>query len=137
MEYNNLSLCTLTPEQNRRTRNYWFTIDNNCTAHTAFNKQKSLQIWLEERGLKLKQELPAHGEHSVQKIEGSYIRKMHMSYDEFYSLPAIIETRAPSNGDYTLALITETGGLRTVHILNPNCKFRRVYNYSESRAMFG
>jgi hypothetical protein len=61
-----------------------------------------------------------------------------MSYDDFYDLPAIIETRTLSNGRYTLARITEEeDGIRTVHTMNCNCKHRHEYDHTESRALYG
>jgi len=137
IKYDSLSLCTLTPEQNRSTCDYWFLVHNNNTSHTAFNQRTSLLIWLEERGLELTGPLPEHATHSVQKIKGNYSQKSHMSYDEFYGLPAISESRTLSNGDYVLSRITDDGEGRTVHTLNPNCKHRKVYNYQESRAFLG
>lgn len=135
--YSNLSVCSLDPEQHARTCNYWYTVRNEPYAHTAFNKRSSLMRWLEERGLELVQDLPEQGTHSYQRIEGQYRTAMHMSYDEFYALDGL-RTRALSNGQWTMAVVTtDEEGIRTVHTLNPNCKDRPVYDYSESRVLFG
>ena len=137
MHYRNLQVCSLTPEQHRNTCGYWYTVTESSTAHTAFARRESLMQWLEERGLSLTAPLPEQGTHSFQRINGEYVRQLEGSYDKFYSLPAIIETRTLDNGEYTLARITETDGLRTVHVLNCNNKHRPKFDYNESRAIGG
>ena len=131
-QYGSLSLCTLTPESHARTCNYWFTVTTGASAHTAFNSRKGLERWLEERGLKMTAELPARGVGSCQRIEGSYRETSWMSYDDFFALEksAKVVTKALSNGDYTLAYITEDeDGVRNVHHLNPNMRRRVVYDH--------
>lgn len=106
-------------------------------AHTAFTTRNALEQWLSERGLKMTAELPAHGECSTQHLEGEYSTEMHGSYDAFYALPAIFETKTLSNGDYTLARVTEDeSGHRTVHTLNPNCHHRPVFDYRACHEMY-
>lgn len=130
MNYNRLGLCQLTPEQHGRTCGYWFTVTDHSTAHTAFRTKDQLMRWLEERNIELTSPLVAHGEHSYQQLKGEFNTEMHMSYDKFYSLPSIRETRCMSNGNETLALITEDeNGIRTIHSMNVNCKYRLVYNF--------
>lgn len=136
-QFNSLSLVTLDPEWNKKTCDYWYLIQNSSSAHTAFNRRESLMQYLEERGLELTEELPAHGKHSSQRIKGSYRKLAHMSYDEFYALQGR-RTRTLSNGDYVLAIITDDpDGIKTVHTLNPNCRDRQVFDYRESRATMG
>lgn len=128
--YSGLRVCSLTPEQHARTCDYWYTVTGYAaTAHTAFTTAKGLFNWLEERGLSLDGELPARGEHKVLQVIGTYKTACHMDYSEFYNLPAIAETKTLSNGDYTLALITQEEGIRTIHTLNPNCRRRQVFDY--------
>jgi hypothetical protein len=94
---------------------------------------------MDERGLKLTEELAEHGEWKPQKIEGEYKSRMHLSYVDFYSLfDEAIHTRKLSNGKYTLGLITtDEDGTKTVHYLNPNCHYRPDFDYAESRAAHG
>lgn len=132
--YSNLSVCVLTEEQHERTCNYWFTVTDHATPHTAFTTKRGFMRWLNERGLSLSQPLTDPGTWSYQKIIGSYNTVSHMSTDEFEALTPIIVTRTPSNGDYVVAKITEENGVRTVHTLNPNVK-RKVYNYFTSKKM--
>lgn len=137
MNYRNLQVCSLTPDQKRNTCGYWYTVTDSCTAHTAFARRESLMQWLEERGLSLTEPLPEQGTFGFQKIKGEYARQLEGSYDAFYALPAIIETRTLDNGEYTLARITEENGVRTVHVLNCNNRHRPKFDYAESRAMGG
>lgn len=138
-KYDGLMVCSLTPEWNKRTCNYWYTVTSHATSHTAFNQLSSLHKWMDERGLTLKSELPPHGEHGVVWIVGEYRRQAHMSYDEFYNLPnVVVESKTLSNGDYVRARITQDlDGIRTVHTLNPNCRQREVFNYNECRIAQG
>lgn len=136
--HDNLHLCTLNEDAHSRTCGYWYLIrKGGCTPHTAFANRTHLLRWLEERGLSLTEEMPAHGESSWQSIKGTYKSEMHGSYDKFFALRGY-RTRELSNGQYTLAIITtDEDGVRTVHTLNPNCRDRPVFDYFESRALFG
>ena len=134
--FDDLHLITLDKSQHDKTCGYWYLVQNHCAAHTAFASREHLLNWLSERGLELTDELPKHGEWSVQKIKGKYIAQMHGDYNEVMSRTGY-ETRTLSNGEYTLAIIDEHEGIKTVHTLNPNCKRRPVFNYAESRALFG
>lgn len=130
-----LCLYSLTAEQRARTCQYWFTVTDGSTAHTAFRTLPALLRWLDLRGLKLSGDVPVTGVFSVQNIIGSYRNEMHMSYDDFYALHGE-RIRVMSNGDYTLGIVTvDPDGLRTVHTLNPNCHDRVTYPHSESRAI--
>ena len=122
------------------TCDYWYLVKDRGTAHTAFNRRESLTQWLKDRGLSLDGELSEHGTFKVVHVIGNYRNVMHWSYDQFFGManPHNIVTRALSNGQYTMAIITtDTDGMRTVHTMNPNCKYRPVYDYWESRAMLG
>lgn len=128
----------LTSEQHQRTCNYWYTITERAAPHTAFTSEAGLQNWLTERGIALTQPLTKPGEWSSQPLAGSYVTKSHYTPEDvayFNQLDALITTRTPSNGNYTLAKITETDGIRTVHTLNPNAKERVVFDYRESEAL--
>lgn len=137
--YYRLSLTTLDKEGHDRTCNYWYLIQEYNGPYTAFTKREHLIQWLEDMGLALTQELPEHATHSYQKIEGEHRFEYHNSYDEFFALPAIIERRTCSNGQYTLGRITrdDKTGIRTLHVLNPNCEHRPAYDYHASRELVG
>ena len=47
----------------------------------------------------------------------------------------ILATAAMSNGQYTLALITEDNGVRTVHTLNCNVKTRLIFDRIRADAL--
>lgn len=130
-EYKNLRVTSLTPEMHARTCNYWYTVTDSAYAHVAFETRNGLMHWLVERGLELEGELPKHGTYGSVAVIGSYRARMHGSYDQFFALASICDTKVMSNGDYTMARITRDGdGILTVHTLNPNCRFRPVYDYS-------
>lgn len=136
-KHNSLTLVTLDPEGHAKTCNYWFLVLSGSMSHTAFEKPEQLTRYLKERGLELTAPLPDTGTYSYQKLAGAYREQCHMSYDEFYALKGE-RIRQLSNADYTLGIVTtDADGVKTVHYLNPNCRDRVVYNYSESRAALG
>lgn len=135
MRYSNLWLISITPEQHAKTCGYWYLVQNDHSAHTAFKRRDALLRWLAERGLEMTGELPAQGEHSTQKLKGQYETRMHGSYDEFYALQGR-KTRVMSNGEYTLGVITDDGTMKTVHSLNPNCRERPKFDYFATDAAF-
>jgi hypothetical protein len=137
--YNKLYATSLTPEWHEKTCGYWFTVTNGATAHTAFATRADLDRWLSERGLSLEDELPEAGTFGTTRIIGEYRTASHgefvsddyrdgMGEGDFYSLRPVVITAAMSNGEYTLALITEEDGIRTVHMLNPNVRTRLVFD---------
>lgn len=136
--HGNLWAASLTQESHERTCGYWFTVTSGAIAHTAFATRAGLDRWLSERGLSLENDLPAAGTFGSTRIAGEYRTESHgefVSEDSFemgegdWSLvDPILATADLSNGDYTMALITEEDGVRTVHTLNPNVKTRVVYD---------
>lgn len=143
VSYGDLQATSLTSEFHQRTCGYWFTVTARAMAHTAFGTRASLDRWLSERGLSLENDLPEAGTFGTSRVIGEYIAESHgeflsddprdgMGEGDFYSLPAIAETMALSNGAYTLARITEDDGIRTIHTLNPNVRTRVVYDYREA-----
>ncbi len=133
--YNNLWAYHLTPELHERTCDYWYTVTQGATPHTAFTTRAGLDRWMAERGLELTEDISNEGDGC--RIAGAYRYSMHiMPVDEFMALPGE-QTRAMSNGQYTLAIIdVDTDGLRHVHILNPNVKDRPVFDFAESHKMY-
>jgi hypothetical protein len=140
--YGDLWATSLTPEFHERTCGYWFAVTSyGSTAHTAFATRAGLDRWLSERGLSLENDLPAAGTAGTTRIVGEYRTESHgefvsddcrdgMGEGDFYTLcpAAVMVTAAMDNGDYTLALITEEGSVRTVHTLNPNVRTRLVFD---------
>jgi hypothetical protein len=137
--YDKLQAWVLTPESHARTCGFWFTVTNGSMAHTAFATRAGLDRWLRERGLSLENDLPEAETFGTARITGQYRTESHgeflsddyhdgMGEGDFYSLCPIVITAAMSNGDYTLALITEEEGVRTVHTLNPNVRTRFVFD---------
>lgn len=137
--YNKLTVTSLTPEQHQRTCNYWYVVQHSWGPHTAFTTRTGLNRWLSERGLEIEQEsLANNGVHSTVQVKGEYATEMHSSYDKFFGLAnVVLETKDLSNGDYTLARITQDeNGVRTVHTLNPNCRHRPTFDYNRCREEF-
>lgn len=143
--YDKLYATSLDPEQHERTCGYWFTVTNGATAHTAFATRAGLDRWMSERGLSLENDLPEAGTWGTTRVLGTYRTESHGEFsptednpyrmvegDNWDSLQPIMSTATLSNGDYTLALITEETGVRTVHTLNPNVKTRVVYDRKET-----
>ncbi|MGF6996749.1 hypothetical protein [Paraburkholderia sp. GAS32] len=135
--FDKLTAISLDTFGHSQTCNYWYVVQQYHGPHTAFQHRENFIKWLDLLGLKLREELPAHGTHKVMWIEGTYRTQMHMSYDEFYALEGV-HTRTLSNGSYTLGIVTtDEDGIKTLHSLNPNCKHRHEFDYQESRAMVG
>ena len=112
---------------------YSVRVPGGALPHTAFRTPVALTRWLELRGLQLAGEPTEVGAY---RVVGSYRASSHGDYAEFWShADDAIHTRAWSNGQVTLALITaDPDGLRTVHTLSPNCEHRPVFDWRESRA---
>ena len=134
--YDKLRLCQIDLEQSKKRLNYWFIVTHGSMSHTAFRTQEALMLWLEERGLKLTEELAERGEHKPQKIEGKYLSHMHHDYSEFYGLMGDAEeVRKLSNGSYTLGLITtDADGVKTVNYLAP-ASYRPTFDYKKTYKM--
>jgi hypothetical protein len=143
--YDTLYATSLTPEFHERTCGYWFTVTSyGGTAHTAFATRAGLDRWLNERGLALENELPAAGTAGFTRITGEYRTESHgehlsddyrdgMGEGDWPPDSPVAATAAMSNGRYTLALITEENGVRTVHTLNPNVKTRIEFDRISTR----
>ena len=139
-KYGNLSVVSLTKERHLKTCGYWFLVQSNIYAHTAFAKKEHLLQWLSDRGLTLQGELADAGTFSMVDVEGEYCKTSHMSYDAFYAIPerGSKRVRTLDNGQYTEAIITSNAdGIANVNHLNCNLRDRQVYDYAESRAIFG
>lgn len=146
--YNKLFVTSLTPEFHENTCGYWFTVTNGSTAHTAFETRAGLDRWMSERGLTLENELPEAGTFGTSRIIGEYRTVMHGEHsptddepyrmvegDDWSGIKPVVITTAMSNAEYTLALITEDAGVRTVHTLNVNIKTRFVFDRRKTDAL--
>jgi hypothetical protein len=147
LSYDKLHATSLTSEQHERTCGYWFTVTSGATAHTAFATRAGLDRWLSERGLSLAGELPDAGTWGTTRVTGEYRTASHGAFspaednpyrmvadDEWGALSPMAATADLSNGRYTLALITEQDGIRTVHTLNPNVKTRVEFDRRNTAA---
>lgn len=134
--HDRLHLCSLTPEQHARTCGYWWTVTAGALAHTAFRTEHALRTWAARVGVTLP-ELPPQGEPGHWSLREVYRTTLHMglSREQFEQIPGE-RFRALSNGGYTLG-IAEPGadGVVTVHVMNPNCKDRPVFDFWESDAV--
>lgn len=130
--YAKLWLCCLDPEQHERTCGYWYTVTcDGFTPHTAFRTKDALLAWLQRRGLRLPNDLPAErGEHQVQQIEGSYIERQHSDISTMPTQGARILKL--SNAEYTAAVVTHEGGVAVVNFVNVNSP-RPAFDYEVSR----
>jgi hypothetical protein len=136
--FNNLWLITLDETAHGRTCGYWYLIQSGGgTPHTAFSKRSSLVRWMRERGLTLTEELPEHGTHSTQKINGIYKGAYHSDLDAFYKLPGPARPER-ENGDWTMAILTkDADGIVTVNVLDSNCRGRLKYDAVKCHALYG
>lgn len=145
--HGNLWAASLTQEAHERTCGYWFTVTSGACAHTAFATRAGLDRWLSERGLSLAGELPEAGTSGITRVVGEYRTESHGEFvsddyrdgmgegEAWSSLEPVVTTAAMSNGRWTLALVTEADGVRTVHTLNPNVKTRVEFDYRETAAL--
>jgi hypothetical protein len=144
--HGNLWAASLTPEQHERTCDYWFTVTSGATSLTAFSTRPGLDRWLSERGLSLEGELPEAGTSGFTRITGEYRSVSHGEHvsddpcagmresESWHALRPVMASATLSNGRYTLALITEDDGVRTVHTLNPNVKTRVEFDRRNAAA---
>ncbi|WP_321935192.1 hypothetical protein [Paraburkholderia sp. J8-2] len=137
--YGQMMAIARNQEGHDRTCDYWYLVHTCGRSHIAFNKRENFLAWVKGVGLSLSGELPPHGTYGVVHIVGEYKTAMHLSYDEFYAhADTGVIGRTLSNGRYTMSITTrDEDGLRTVHTLNSNRRFRPEYDYQESRALVG
>ena len=115
---------------------YAYKVTSQATAHTGFRTREALERWLEERDLVLAESLSTVGSRCA--ILGEYISASHMLQPgEFLSELGGVVTAVMSNGDYTLAIITEDHeGTRIVNYMNPNIKRRPVFSSPGTSAAY-
>lgn len=135
--YDHLWLTVLTPEMHSRTCGYWYTVTDHATAHTAFRTIDAFRRWMLDRGLTLENESKlVPKEYGNFRIVGAYSRNCASvepwEWDELDGVVAVV--RELSNGQYTTGKITvDENGERVVNYLNPNERWRQVYDYRESQ----
>jgi hypothetical protein len=109
---------------------YWYTVEHNFMAYTAFETFEGLSNWMAERGLNFSQELPPAKTYQMQSLIGEFYDHMHRHEETFLPLEGH-KTKVMSNGSYTLAVVTvDDNGCRVVNYLNPNCN-RINYDWQE------
>lgn len=139
VHYGNLCVRSLSQEEREAHCGYWYTVTSGGTAHVAFGTRAGLDRWLSERGLALESELPGAGSCGMTAVAGEYLTASHgeflsddpgvaMGPGGFYALRPVLATAELSNGDCTLALITEEDGVRVVNTLNPNVRPRVIFD---------
>jgi hypothetical protein len=129
-------LCCLTEEQRLKTCGYWYTVTEKALPHTAFCNAWALRRWLWERGLRLTEPLPEkRGDPACMRIDGAYSSSLADCTPEEWAGVAPVLGRGVGlqNGDYVETVFTsELDGTVREWKLNPNCKWRKVYDYSQS-----
>lgn len=137
MTHKKFHVISLTAEQNAKCCNYWYAVQSECRAHTAFHSRDHLIQWLDDRGLTMDGELAMAPQHSVVSVTGIYRSTSHFSYDEFFSLQGK-RIRVGNNGDYTMGVIThDEDGVANIHYLNCNLRDRPVFDHTASRKAVG
>ena len=122
-----LSLSTLTQEQHERTCGYWYIVEDYHSPHTAFRTREALLRWLDDRNIKLTKDLPAHGEHSYQHLDGQYATRYVGGLSD---IQGRIEDNIMvlHNAEYTVGYVTHEDGFRVINVIsrgNP----RMVFDY--------
>lgn len=74
-----LRLACLTQAQHAQTCGYWFTLQRNCTAFTAFRTRAALDGWVSHRGLEIVGSLPQPGEFASLRLAGEFVARRHAS----------------------------------------------------------
>jgi hypothetical protein len=137
-KHDDMHACHLDERQHARTCGYWYTVTEGAMSHVAFATRAGLDRWMHERGLVFADPMPANREDFwTGKIIGHYYRNCELySQDDWANLPGVlVETWEVNNGDYTEAKITRhPDGSMIVNLVNCNCKWRKVADYSTMRA---
>lgn len=119
--YTNLWLNCLTPEFHKRTCGYWYTIQSEGYAHTAFATKEELLQWLKERNLHLTAELPEErGTYKRVEIKGKYAHALHWDVENYDAIIPQFEIKTWDNGEIVTAKVTKGREIRIVHVLNVN-----------------
>ena len=130
--YNNLYINSLNEEFYNRTCGYWYTVTNGASPHKGFGTREKLENWLTDLGLIATEPIPDQGTPGSQRIIGEYARITTMNYLEFYGVASIFERRTMDNGQWTTGKIAEDEtGVRTLYVLNCNCKDRDIFDWRE------
>jgi hypothetical protein len=130
----NIKISCLDPSQHSQTCGYWYTVQNNGTAHTAFARLSSLKRWLEERELKPIDPFPEkNGTPAFIRVEGQYVQSLLMcSEQEWDAIKPIGESIGLQNGNYVEVKFTrDEAGNVVENKLNPNCLWRRTFDTTE------
>ena len=144
--YDKLWLTVNNREMRSRGCGYWYVVQHDNYAHTAFRTKEGLRLWLSRRGLVLGNGWdhvptpPEDGEDIKAafgiRIKGAYQTAMHGCIESMLNregelIPVL------SNGDITMGLLeVPEGGIgpRIVHFFNPNEKRRPVIGWAHLSA---
>jgi len=127
-----LTLTGCTEEQASKTCGpYYYLVQNQAMAWTAFRTANGLKKWARERGLTLP-DLPEIGTHFYAKIPGGYYENM-----MYGPLPRGERTLHLCNGEWTEATITTApDGWKVMNYHNPNDREHKVVrDYWASNAL--
>lgn len=124
-----LRVSQLTPEAHERTCNYWYTVTDKCTAHTAFETREALDGWLDVVGLKLSDPLCSGGDSTIAKGKLRYV--LHMDRSVFDAIVGR-EFVGLDNGRYTKFKACRDGDVMVVSCMNVNAP-RHEYDYRTCR----
>jgi hypothetical protein len=133
-EHTRLYVDRLSPTEIAEGNGYSYVVTKDTRVHAALRTQTALSKWLDERGLHLEETgLTAEESRSI-RVLGAYKRIVHLSYDEFFSLPGT-QIRVLDNSAFTLGILTQLGSTRCVHVLNCNLRHRPVFDFKESMTL--
>lgn len=107
-----LWLSCLTPAQHARTCGYWFTLQKNCTAWTAFRTRAALEGWAMHRGLEIVGTMPTPGEFASLRLSGEFVARRHASPA---TLPEGPVFPFLNNAQWWPGRLTTEAGRRVVH----------------------
>ena len=130
----NLSIRAWSEADRRCSHGYKYTVQSGSSPLTAFRSRDSVVLWLRERNLTC--DIPQEGEFS--KIKGSFQTNLVMWSKEEWDACKYIDTGIGlSNGDYTDIKFTLENWIIVENIVNPNCKWREIYDYKMSNLLVG
>ena len=129
-QYTGIYCTSLTAEMRKRTCDYWYVVEADGYAHTAFRTRAALLTWLNALGLKLAGELPEQGQHADLNIEGTYKRGVVIcDRDGWDAIPGVSVT-VLENGRYLPGKLADAeDGTRILYVSNVNNKWNVEVDY--------
>jgi hypothetical protein len=129
MLYDKLRITALDSRLHANTCNYWYTVTNGGTAHTAFRTKASAVAWLNALGLTIDGELPTGATYASFEIKGEYRRERFMGTAEAFSDIDGIPVPCLENGDFRQGKLDDKNGIRVLYSVNANCKWAEIYDH--------